>query len=482
MARERMIVVANRLPVRRVGAGDDARWEESPGGLVSAMRLVMRGVEGVWVGWTGQAGGAPSPFMHDAMHIHPVSLSRGEIEAYYHGMSNATFWPLYHDAIRPPEFQRSWWDHYVKVNSRFAQAAADEAAAGDLVWVHDYHLQLVPRMLRRLRPDVRIGFFLHIPFPPSELFEWLPWRQQTLEGLLGADVVGFQTPQGSQNFARLCRQHTRTTGSDTLLRHDGREITVGAFPISIDAGWYEHTASLPRVRAKALDIRRRIGPGRRIILGVDRLDYTKGIDLRLRALEQLLRTKGATAEDCLLMQVAVPSRETIKAYSDIRDSIEGLVGRINGQFGVPGRAPVSYFRRNLSREDLVAYYVAADVMLVTPLRDGMNLVAKEYVATRLDDSGVLVLSEFTGAARQLDKALLVNPRDVDRTAEAIHRALTMPEDEAKARMRSLRSAVRKSDVFAWANGFVEQLRGEVESADGPVVSRGRRVEAEPAGA
>lgn len=485
MAQGRIIVVANRLPVRKVGTGESSRWEESPGGLVTAMSLVMRGAEGSWIGWTGQAGPTPPAFTHDWTRIHPVGLTRTEIDAYYHGMANRTYWPLYHDAIRPPEFHRPWWDQYVKVNYRFARAAANEARSGDLVWVHDYHLQLVPQMLRRIRPDLRIGFFLHIPFPPEELFDWLPWRTQTLEGLLGADVIGFQTPLGAQNFARLCRQHMKATGTDSFLRYEGRRVIVRAFPISIDAEWFEKVARREDVEDKANEIRRRMGPNRKIILGVDRLDYTKGIDLRLRAFEELLRTGGASAEDCVLMQIAVPSRESIKAYADIRTSIEGLVGRINGQFSVPGRVPVSYFRRNLSREELVAYYRAADVMLVTPLRDGMNLVAKEYVATRVDNSGVLVLSEFTGAARQMRRALLVNPRDITQTAEAIREALTMPAAEARSRMTTLRAGVRRQDVFAWAEDFIRTLRtGSDEHASGhlEIKPSSARAEPEPAGA
>lgn len=457
MDQRRVIVAANRLPVRRVGHGRASRWEEAPGGLVTAMNLVMRDQPGSWVGWSGQAGPTPRVFQHGSMRVHPVGLTRAEVNAYYHGMSNRTYWPLYHDSIRTPEFHRPWWDHYVKVNYRFARAAAAEAKPGDLIWIHDYHLQLAPKILRRLRDDVRIGFFLHIPFPPVELFEWLPWRSQTLEGLLGADVVGFQTPLGAANFARLCREHTSASGSDSLLRYQDREVRVGCFPISIDVEWFESISSSDATRAKAADIQRKVGRGRTIILGVDRLDYTKGIDLRLRALEHLLRSGAIDATRCVLVQIAAPSRESIREYAEARRTIESLAARINDRHTARGMAPVVYIRRNVSREEIVAYYRAADVMLVTPLRDGMNLVAKEYVASRGEGPGTLVLSEFTGAAKELQRALLVNPRDIDQLAETLLKAVTMDPVESAARLTSLRKVVRRHDVFVWARSFMRAL-------------------------
>jgi alpha,alpha-trehalose-phosphate synthase [UDP-forming] len=372
-------------------------------------------------------------------------------------MSNSTFWPLYHDAIRPPEFRREWWWRYVEVNERFAKAAAAAAHPGDLIWVQDYHLQLVPKMIRALRDDVRIGFFLHIPFPPEELFAWLPWRVQILEGLLGADVVGFQTYQAAQNFSRAARAFTAAEGSDTLLTFEGRKVHAKSFPIAIDTRWFEQTAASEKVSRQAADIRRKVGK-RKILLCVDRLDYTKGIDHRLMAFEEMLRRGNVSVDDCMLMQIAVPSRERVADYAELRTRIEQMVGRINGEYSGPGQIAVHYFRRNLQREELVAYYRAADVMVVTPLRDGMNLVAKEYVATRVDGSGVLVLSEFAGAARELRRALLVNPRDEEGMASTMEAALSLPEDEARQRMAFLRTMVRRHDVFEWASQFVEALK------------------------
>jgi trehalose 6-phosphate synthase len=453
-----MVVVANRLPVQRVTRGNQTRWTSSPGGLVRALEPIVRGGGGAWVGWTGNAGSAPRQFVHDGLKIRPVPLSTGDLEGYYHGFSNRTIWPLFHDAIRPPEFRREWWWPYRAVNEKFARAVAGVSRPGELVWVHDYHLMLAPQMIRELRPDLRIGFFLHIPFPPEELFAWLPWRTQLLEGLLGADVVGFQTYQGAQNFSRAARAFTAAEGTDTELSFQGRLVRSNAFPISIDALAFEEMARKPETEAAAREIRERVG-GRKIILGVDRLDYTKGMDIRLLAFNEVMKRGRFTVDDCVLMQIAVPSRERVGDYADLRTKVEQLVGRINGDYSMPGRVAVHYFRRSLSPEDLIVYYRAADVMLVTPLRDGMNLVAKEYVATRYDGTGVLVLSEFAGAAREFRRALLVNPRDVDSMAVTMEQALELPKEDARHRMNILRTVVKRHDVFEWAAKFVEAMEG-----------------------
>jgi trehalose 6-phosphate synthase len=455
--KKRLIIIANRLPVHRVGTGDGAKWHSSAGGLVTAMGPVLSKTHGTWVGWSGVAGRSLRPFKHNGLSIRPIGMTAHEVEQFYHGFSNRTLWPLYHDAIRAPEFRREWWWPYVDLNQRYARAAARAARRGDTVWIHDYHLQMVPRMLRELRPDVRIGFFLHIPFPPEEIFAWLPWRQQIVEGLLGADVVGFQTYANGQNFSRAARDYTPAEGTDTELEYQGRKIRVGTFPISIDTAWFEEVAAANVTTRMAAQIRERSGGRRKIILCVDRLDYTKGIENRLRAFEDLMRRRRITVNNTVMIQIAVPSRETVPDYAETRDRIEQMVGRINGEFSAPGRVAVHYFRRNLTREELVAYYRAADVMLVTPLRDGMNLVAKEYVATRIDSSGVLVLSEFAGASRELRRALLVNPRDLDGMAAAIELALRLPRADARHRMAILRTVIRRHDVHEWAKDFLRAL-------------------------
>jgi trehalose 6-phosphate synthase len=448
-----LVVVANRLPVHRTDSG----WETSPGGLVSALMPILQRRRGVWVGWAGTATSELAAFTHDGLYNVPVPLSEEEVRDYYEGFSNSTLWPLYHDACQQPQFHRHWWRPYVAVNERFAEIAAREAAPGANLLVQDYHLQLVPGMLRQARPDLRIGFFLHIPFPPVELFAQLPWRQRILEGLLGADVVGFQSRNGAQNFIRLVNRYTQYRGVGSSIDVAGRPVQVREFPISIDYTNIDRLAADPATIQRAAEIRAELGENRTVMLGVDRLDYTKGIDQRLRALHEILRAGRHTVRDLVLVQVSVPSREKVDEYIEIRERIETLVGHINGEFGDVGKMPVHYLRRSLPLEELVAYYVAADVMLVTPLRDGMNLVAKEYCASRRDDTGVLVLSEFTGSANELERAVLVNPHDIDGMAATIERAIAMPRAEQVRRMRSLRQRVRRRTVYDWADDFTAVL-------------------------
>jgi len=457
----RLLVVANRLPVHRgrreEGGGE--RWETSPGGLVSALKPILERTGGSWVGWDGagrSAGRARRPFTHEGVDLIPVAISKREADAYYHGFANATLWPLYHDAIRTPRFEPRWWEPYVEVNRRFAEAAAAALGPRDVAWVHDYHLQLVPRFLRDLRPRARIGFFLHIPFPPPELFAQLPWRRALLEGLLAADLVGFQTRGGARNFLEVARRYAGAKlGEDTATLR-GRATRARAFPISIDFAAHDALARAPETSARAERLARRVG-GRRILLGVDRLDYTKGIDVRLSAVEALLGSGRLDPERAVFLQIAVPSREDLTEYAQIRTEVERRVGRINGVHGEPGRAAVHYLYRSLPIEELSAYYRAAETMLVTPLRDGMNLVAKEYVAAHGEERGVLVLSEFAGAARELRQALLVNPHDVDGVAAAIEQALAMPDREAARRMRAMRRTVGRHDVHRWSKAYLETL-------------------------
>ncbi|MBL8746224.1 MAG: trehalose-6-phosphate synthase [Phycisphaerae bacterium] len=453
----RLIVVSNRLPITRIGSGAGSRWLTSAGGLVTAMVPILKRRGGCWVGWPGGTGRSQRTIDHEGIRLHSVRLSQADMAGFYHGLSNRTLWPLFHDAIRTPEFRREWWKPYVEVNERFARATARAYRPGDTVWIHDYHLMLVPAMLRAMKPRARIGFFLHIPFPPEELFSWIPWRDELLEGLLGADVVGFQTHGAAQNFSRAARRHTDAEGTDSELEGQGRSITVREFPISIDFDWFDERARMPESIAEAEEIRRLVGRERKILLAVDRLDYTKGIDHRLEAYELLLRSGAVNVRECVLIQIAAPSREPVREYAEMRTRIDRMMGSLNGEFSEPGRVAVHYFRRTLSREEVVAYYRAADVMVVTPLRDGMNLVAKEYCASRSDTTGVLVLSEFAGAASQLRQALLVNPRDTEGMAEAMLAALKMKKGDAKFRMAVLRSMVRRHDVHEWADSFLEAL-------------------------
>ncbi len=463
--RSPFVVVANRLPVDEVTTPDGQReWRRSPGGLVTALHPIMRAEHGTWIGWAGGTGPAADAFEMDGMRLHPVALSEQEIEKYYEGFSNASLWPLYHDAVEPPVYRRSWWDNYRQVNERFAAAAAEVADQGAVVWIQDYQLQLVPAMLRELRPDLRIGFFLHIPFPPVELFMQLPRRVEILRGLLGADLVGFQRPLAAQNFLRLSRHVLGLHPKGPEVEVDGRTVRAAAFPISIDVGELERLAGTESVRKRAAEIRAELGSPKHIILGVDRLDYTKGIDRRLKAFRELLQEGKLSVPEAVMVQVATPSRERVAHYQTLRDAVELQVGRINGDYGRVGVPAIHYLHRSVDRAELVALFSASDVMMVTPLRDGMNLVAKEYVAARVDLGGSLILSEFAGAASDLRQAYLVNPHDTDVLKDAMLRAVGAdPTDQAR-RMRAMRRFLRNHDVDHWARSFLTAL-GVPEAAE-----------------
>ncbi|MGO1467162.1 MAG: alpha,alpha-trehalose-phosphate synthase (UDP-forming) [Microbacterium gubbeenense] len=462
MTRADLVIVANRLPVDRIeGPDGEPAWRRSPGGLVTAVEQVMQGMDGAWVGWGGQPDLDLEPFVFDDTLLVPVSLSREDLRDYYEGFSNGTIWPLYHDVIATPEFKRSWWDAYVRVNRRFAEAAAAHAADGGFVWVHDYQLQLVPQMLRELRPDVTIGYFHHIPFPAYALFAQLPWRRQVLDGLLGADVIGFQRVADAGNFQRSIRRLLRyPTKGDTVtvptIDTTPRTVISKAYPISIDADQFLELARRPDVIARAARLREQIG-SEKVMLGVDRLDYTKGIRHRLKAYGELLADGLITGEHVTLIQVASPSRPGVEAYQDLRDEIEITVGRINGDYSTVETTAIRYLHQGFPREEMVALYLAADVMLVTALRDGMNLVAKEYVAVRQDNTGVLLLSEFAGAADELGSALLVNPHDIEGMKDTMMRAVSMPVAEQTRRMKTMRRKVIENDVAKWGEKFLADV-------------------------
>lgn len=471
------VVVSNRLPVDRVTHPDGtSTWTQSPGGLVAALEPVMRSSAGAWVGWAGKSDLELEPFDSAGIHLVPVTLSEQDVEFYYEGFSNETLWPLYHDVIVVPTFHREWWDAYKQVNARFAHQAAAAAAPGATVWVQDYQLQLVPNLLRELRPDLTVGFFNHIPFPPYGLFSQLPWRTRIIEGLLGADVVGFQRDADASNFAQAVRRlkgFTTRGPQITVPLVDpspgvrvhlpakadliSRTVIAKKFPISIDAEYFRRTAARPDVQTRARQIRDDLGNPRVVMLGVDRLDYTKGIGHRLKAYGELLSEGSVTAGDVVLVQVASPSRQRVQSYMDLRDEIELTVGRINGDASEIGHLAISYHHHSYPREEMVALYLAADIMLVTALRDGMNLVAKEYVASRYDNDGVLLLSEFAGASDELSRAVLVNPHDIDGMKRAILSAIAMPKRERESRMRGLRKRVFENDVAKWSSGFLAEL-------------------------
>jgi trehalose 6-phosphate synthase/phosphatase len=444
-----VVVVSNRLPITIASHGGRLTLHRSSGGLVSALEPVLERRGGTWVGWPGAPlrPGVPLPDTQATYAIVPISLSRGEVQGFYHGFANATLWPLFHGFPTRAHFDRTGWDAYARVNQRFGEAAAAAASDADLVWVHDYQLMLAPLMVRERRGAARLAFFLHIPFPPFDVFRLLPWDRELLRGLLACDLIGFHSQGYVRNFLDSAERllGVRVDRDAQLVEYAGRTVRVGAFPLGIDFDLYEARARA----APAAD-----APPVRVVLGVDRLDYTKGIPERLRAFERLLELHPQHREHVMLLQLAVPSRSEVPEYRRLKREIDELVGRINGRFGTPSWAPIHYLHRGTSPDHLVALYRDAHVALVTPLRDGMNLVAKEYVACQVGDPGVLVLSRFAGASETMREALLVNPYNLDSTAAALHRALTMDESERRSRMAALRWRERRHNVYAWVDEFL----------------------------
>ncbi len=465
----RLVVVSNRLPftlVRDPAGG----WTSEPGsgGLVTALRPVLQNRGGCWIGWTGATAEElpnAAEILEDSSgrfgyELVPLTLTEKERDDFYYGFSNEVVWPLFHDLLSRCRFEPRYWQAYESVNRMFAEATAEKASADDFVWVHDYHLMAVAGNLHALGLRSRIGFFLHIPFPPLDLFLKLPWRFHILRALIEYDLLGFQTARDRGNFLQCVRHLLRGAeiigkGAVVSVRLHGREIRVGTFPISIDFRQFESRAGEDDVLDKAANLRRDES-GRRIVLGVDRLDYTKGIPEKLEAFRTMLMRFPAMRGNVTLIQVVVPSREEIPGYQSQKLTIEGLVGRINGEFTRSGWVPIHYIYRSLEGPRLPAYYLAADVALVTPLKDGMNLVAKEYCATRADERGALVLSEFAGAAAQLQRgAFLVNPFDVEGVASSLEHACRLTQEEQRGRMRRLRRAVKDYDIYRWVDEFLE---------------------------
>jgi trehalose 6-phosphate synthase/phosphatase len=472
----RLLIVSNRLPITARVEHDALQLQPATGGLATGLGPWHAKSHGLWIGWPGDVSGF-SEVQRDtlanelrARAIVPVHLSREDIEQYYHGFSNRVLWPLFHYLIDRVPVDASGWEAYRRVNEIFADVVVREYRADDTIWVHDYQLMLVPTLVRERLPNARIGFFLHIPFPSSEVFRILPWRRDVLRGLLGADLLGFHTFAYMRHFLASLL-HVDSVEADIDCVHVGdRDVKLGVFPMGIDTVQFATLARDADVIAQAENIRRDAG-GRKILLGVDRLDYTKGIPRRLQAVERLLARDTRLCDSVRYIQVAVPSRGEMDSYQKFKRQVEQGVGRINGACGTLRSTPVHYIQRCLSMRELVALYRAADVMLVTPLRDGMNLVAKEFVASRGDEDGILVLSEFAGAAAELDGALTVNPYDVEAVADSIQRALLMPVGERRARMKTLLRRVREHDVHIWARGFLQELDARRPSLPSPSVVR-----------
>jgi trehalose 6-phosphate synthase/phosphatase len=466
----RLLIVSNRLPLTvAVGADGVPEVQRSSGGLATGLRAPHDRSGGLWIGWPGPAWGtsddaraAVGDQLRDLRMI-PVPLDAAEERVFYGDISNAVLWPLFHDRLDQLPLRVEGWNVYEAVNRRFADAVVEHYRPGDTIWVHDYQLLLVPAMLRERLPDARIGFFLHIPFPNPEIFFVLSVRRWLVEGMMGADLVGFHTRRYRGHFtAALRRLFGVEMDADGTVGWRGRRVSLGIHPMSVDVAGIAREASAPEVSAERLAIRSGVS---KLLVGIDRLDYSKGIPRRLLAFERLLQLHPEWRGRVHLVQVAVPSRGGVGSYRRFRREVEELVGRINGDHATPTWTPVRYLYRSVPMQTLLALYRAADVMLVTPLRDGMNLVAKEFIASSVDEDGVLVLSEFAGAADELTDAFVVNPYDVDAVAETIHTALHMSAPERRRHMRLLRTRVASGDVHRWADGFLAELERSASRPD-----------------
>ena len=454
-ARAPIVVASNRLPFSVVRSARGLERRQAPGGLVSALEPVLRKRGGTWIGWPGMElrEGEEIPTDDEPYHIEAVSLSDSEMARYYHGFSNRTLWPIFHSMTERARFENRDHVTYELVNARFAEAVASHAEGAGLVWVHDYQLMLAPRKIRELAPGTPLGFFLHVPFPPFDIFRLLPWDRELLGSLLACDLIGFQVHSYAHNFLDCVERvlGARVHHDSMTVEYGDRTTRVGAFPIGTEFDAFE---SLAREAPRQPETQRE-----RVVLGVDRLDYTKGIPERMRAIARLLELHPEHRERVVLLQLAVPSRSQVAEYKALKREIDELVGSINGRFATANWSPIRYLFRSFSQERLAAIYRDADVALVTPLRDGMNLVAKEFVACQVSEPGVLILSRLAGAADTMREALLVNPYDVDGTAEAIHRALGMGENERSSRVAALRRRERRDDLDAWTHSFIEAARG-----------------------
>ncbi|MBK8095950.1 MAG: bifunctional alpha,alpha-trehalose-phosphate synthase (UDP-forming)/trehalose-phosphatase [Planctomycetes bacterium] len=462
MTTSRLLIVSNRLPVTVVAGPGGAVFEPSTGGLATGLRGPHDQGEGLWFGWPGPMRGLAKPARAAAevglrnRRFVPIRLSRDEVERYYNDFSNGVLWPTFHYLIDRLPLQTPDWEVYRQVNERFAEAVIAEYRPGDRIWVHDFHLMLLPALLRERLPEARIGFFLHVPFPSSEVFRVLPWRDDLLRGLLGADLIGFHTLSYLRHFAAAALRMLGLETEIDRLQVGSREVRLAAMPMGIDTATFDQLGRDPAVIAEAQTWREAAG-GARIVLGIDRLDYTKGILRRLLTFHRLLARRDPAAPRVQLVQVAVTSRAEVSEYQTFKRSVDEQVGRINGEFGTPEFTPIRYMNRALDARAVAALYRAADVMLVTPLRDGLNLVAKEFVATRVDDDGVLVLSEFAGAAAEMVEALQFNPYDIDRAAGVIEQALAMPPAERRRRLAPMRDYLARTDVHAWVAAFLREL-------------------------
>jgi trehalose 6-phosphate synthase/phosphatase len=469
---KRIHILSNRLPFNVERVDDHFKLTPSIGGLATGMKSIYKKYNGYWIGWPGIA--KDELFGNDQEKIDtafdnekcvPVHLTKTELEKYYEGFSNNTIWPLFHYFNEFVEYEQETWDAYVEVNQKFADAALKVLGKGDNIWIHDYQLLLVPKMIKEKRPDVTIGFFLHIPFPSFEVFRILPWRYELLQGMLGSDLLGFHTYDYERHFFSSVRRLMGIEINFNRIHTEDRIIMADAFPMGIDYDKFMNLSIETKhklVQEKSelqLELERYflISPNRKLILSIDRLDYTKGIPNRLRAFSIFLEKYPEYQGNVSLIMLAVPSRDNVEQYKKLKEQVDGLVGYINGKFGRVNYTPIWYFYRSLPFENLIELYNASDVALITPVRDGMNLVAKEYVASRVNKTGVVILSEMAGVSKEMGEAIIINPNNFNEIAESIHTALEMPIEEQRERMDTMQKRIKRYNVFKWASEFVKSL-------------------------
>jgi trehalose 6-phosphate synthase/phosphatase len=471
--KNKTIIVSNRLPVKIVEA--DGAYELSPseGGLATGLGSIYKKGDNVWIGWPG----IEVPYERqdevrrqlEELNLIPVFLSTEEINLYYEGFSNEVLWPVFHYMVTYAHYDQSYWNFYQSVNQKFADVVIDHIQVGDTVWIHDYQLLLLPALIRNKESHLTIGFFQHIPFPSYEIFRLIPWREELINGMFGADLIGFHTFDDVRHFLSAASKIVLSKFADNVILHNERQIVVESFPMGIDDQKFESLISDPTVQEHIATFRESLN-GLKTILSIDRLDYSKGILQRLMAFELFLQTYPEYLEKINLYMIVVPSRDTVPQYKELRDQIDQLVGNINARFRTLNWAPVYYFYRSFPIEFLSALYNTADICLVTPMRDGMNLVSKEYVASRSNDDGVLILSEMAGASKELNDALIVNPNNIGEIMRAMVKAINMPEKEQKQRMKSMRAIVKKFNIHLWVKNFMDKLE-EVKDMQAALLTR-----------
>ncbi len=470
-SKSRLIIVSNRLPVS-ISQDDSGNLtvREGSGGLVTAMAPVLRDRGGLWIGWPGPAEGDKARIKSlleastddTGYRFEPVMLKKEEVDNYYYGFANEILWPLFHELQTRCNFDPAYWQVYRSVNRKFARVTADNIRDDDYVWIHDYHLMTAGKELRAMGIHSKIGYFLHTPFPAATLFFKLPWRKEIIESLLAYDLIGFQTHQDRENFIQCVQTLDRDidvhgTGRVVTVKAEGRDISAGYFPISIDFDEFARKAATEAVRERAAEIRDNMNADH-ILLGVDRLDYTKGLPEKLSAFELALEKYPSLQGRMSLLQLVVPSRLSIPIYQELKEEVELKISEINGRFGMPGWTPVHFMFRSVGRTELLSLYRAADIAFITPLRDGVNLVAKEYCAANVAEDGVLVLSEFAGARDQLEAgAMIVNPYDLETVADTLYAAAHMETGERRQRMHTLRESIREEDIYQWVDAFMERV-------------------------